>query len=163
MAFWSRLTTVETWPEIESAAEQRFWDGLALVTSGGRGETGAVYLFGYVVEMLLKTAYFRVRGVARHADTSTERRHARRLAAGYGRRNDHDLNYWVFVLERMRDVSGRPLDPAVSGAIRFRVGIVADHWNESLRYRDAQPTEDEIHDVLRNVEWIREHYKDMWR
>jgi hypothetical protein len=162
--FWLRLAPAETWPELDSAAMQRFWDGLVLATAGDSHAGGAVYPFGYVAEMLLKTAYFRERGVSRHVDTSGSRRDARRFASGYGRRaNDHDLNYWVFVLERVRHANNRPIAPAFLGALKLRVGFIASNWSESLRYRDAQPTEQELHEMFSHVEWILEHRRRLWR
>jgi hypothetical protein len=164
MGLLSRLPQAETWPELERAAEQRFWDGLTLATAAERDETGAVYFLGYVVEILLKTAFFRERGLSRHVDTSSERRVARKYARVYGApRNDHDLNYWLLVLERIRWVNRRPLHPALLGALRLRVGIIADNWSESLRYREAQPTMSELHDVFANVEWVFRRRRDLWR
>jgi hypothetical protein len=131
---------------------------------GGSGSEGAaIYLWGYVVEMLMKCAYFRIFGVARHVDTSFARSQAVTLARGYRRRNDHDLNYWVFILERARCSQARPLDPALAGALTVKVRTLASHWNEALRYRDAQPTEHEVHEVLECVEWVQTHYNDLWR
>lgn len=164
MAFWSRIRhSAETWPGLERVAEQRFWDGLTLAMSGERGAAGAIYLFGYVAEILLKTAYYRERGMSQYVDTSQERRTARQWSAGYGRPpNDHDLNYWIFVLERVRFVNHRPINPALLGAIRLRVGIVAGNWSEALRYRDDQPTDAELQEVYNEVDWLLSRY-DSWR
>jgi hypothetical protein len=163
MSLLSRLPVAETWPEIELAAEDRFWDGYALGASGDDRALGAVYLFGYLAEMLLKVAFFRARGVARHSDTAPERHAARTLAATYGRpRNYHDLKYWTFALERMRSANGRPLNAAFAGALTLRVSTLAYHWAESLRYRSVRPTESELHEVVDSVEWIFEHRSELW-
>ncbi len=42
--------------EFRAAARQRFNDALVLAANGRR--TGAIYLWGYAVEMTLKAAYF---------------------------------------------------------------------------------------------------------
>ena len=66
MPFLTRLATLEpfeTWLNMEQAAEQRYWDGMALATSDTGHETGAVYLLGYTAEILLKTACFRTAGI----------------------------------------------------------------------------------------------------
>jgi hypothetical protein len=46
--------------EFRASALQRFEDGMALAGQGHR--TGAIYLWGYSAEMLLKAAYFSVLG-----------------------------------------------------------------------------------------------------
>ena len=48
--------------EFRASARQQFQDGLALAAAGRR--TGAIYVWGYCAEMLLKAAYFSVTGVA---------------------------------------------------------------------------------------------------
>ena len=47
--------------EFRAAARQRFDDALAMADQGRR--TGAVYLWGYTSEMLLKAAYFSFGGL----------------------------------------------------------------------------------------------------
>ena len=58
MSFQSRLANlepVETCATLESAAWERYWDGFDLATSSTAGRyTGALYLLGYVVEIVLK-------------------------------------------------------------------------------------------------------------
>ena len=48
--------------EFRAAARQRFDDGLALAAAGRRA--GAIYLWGYSAEMILKAAYFTLTGIA---------------------------------------------------------------------------------------------------
>ena len=52
--------------EFRSAGRQRFDDGLALAAVGRR--TGAIYLWGYAAEMILKSAYFSVVGLDESAE-----------------------------------------------------------------------------------------------
>ena len=54
--------------EFRAAARQRFDDGLSLAAAGRR--TGAIYLFGYTAEMILKAAYFSLSGLT-ETDTIT--------------------------------------------------------------------------------------------
>jgi hypothetical protein len=44
--------------EFQFAAEERYWDGLEFMVAGRAG--GGLYLLGYVAEMLLKCASFRL-------------------------------------------------------------------------------------------------------
>jgi hypothetical protein len=94
-------------------------------------------------------------------DTSSARNQARQWAAAYNRTNDHDLNYWVFVLERIRVAHRRPIDPALLGAIQFAVARVAENWNESLRYRGDQPTDDDLREVYDQVNWLLSQYPNI--
>src|SRR5438067_365326 len=48
--------------EYRAAARQRFNDALAMAGQGRR--TGAIYLWGYTAEMILKAAYFSVIGLS---------------------------------------------------------------------------------------------------
>jgi hypothetical protein len=48
--------------EFRLAAQLRFDDAMALAAAGNR--TGAIYLWGYTVEMQLKAAYFSTIGIA---------------------------------------------------------------------------------------------------
>lgn len=66
MSFQTRLSLLEpaeTWPSLHSSAQERFWDGIELATTPDARRTAAIYMLGYVVEILLKVAFFRVRGL----------------------------------------------------------------------------------------------------
>ncbi len=61
MSFWTRIRDIpETWPEMERAAQQRYWDGLTLAVESAESGTAAIYLWGYVAETLLKSAGLRL-------------------------------------------------------------------------------------------------------
>lgn len=166
MGLWGRLQgSAETWSGMELAAERRLSDAFILAVSSERSETAAVYLWGYVVEIVLKTAYFREMGRSRFVDISETRRLAATTYRGaYGRRgNDHDLLYWLFVLERVKFSHGHPIRPEYLGSLRLHIGIVADNWSESLRYHHAQPTPQELNEVYESVEWIWKNRNRLWR
>ncbi len=163
MSILSRITAAETWPEMEAAARRRFWEGFILATSLENGETGAIYLFGYVIEILLKTAYYKVDGVSREQDTRQTRNQAGIIASVYGvRGNDHDLTRWLFLLERVRLARGNPFDSAFLGSVRYHVATVAVNWKETLRYRDIQPTDEELAQVYNSVEWVLRNSQALW-
>lgn len=52
----------ETIGGFETAAEERYWDGIEMLTSPGPHRAAGIYLIGYAAEMLLKTASFRFNG-----------------------------------------------------------------------------------------------------
>src|SRR5205085_11501029 len=50
----------KTWPELEEAAEQRFWDGFVLAAGSEPRPTGAIYVLGYVAELVLLVMWCRI-------------------------------------------------------------------------------------------------------
>lgn len=168
MPFLTRLAALEpfeTWPSMEQAAEQRYWDGLALATSDTGHEAGAIYLLGYVAEMLLKTACFRTAEIGPHDDLWA--RHGAfdqvKTFASWTGRNLHDLTGWLQFLIDIRQAIGRPLDPVTAGLMTAAVLDVNAHWRESLRYRFSAALESELDAVADNVEWLRLNYDRLWR
>ena len=167
MPFVNRLQTVEgseTWPRMEVAAEERFRDGLTLAESGVGRMTGAIYLFGYVVEMLLKTAFFRVENVPYNTNLGQRGGpldFARTLSIWQGR-NLHDLRGWVDFLIDYRSLLGKPFDPGEAAQIRRHVLTVDAHWREWLRYKSSSATLLELNDVYDSVQWLRANHARFW-
>ncbi len=167
MPFVTRLQTVEafeTWPRMEVAAEERFRDGLTLADSGAGRATGAIYLFGYVAEMLLKTAVFRTQNVAYDANLGQRGGpldFARTLSLWRGR-NLHDLRAWVDFLIDYRSLLGMPFDPSEAAQIRRHVLAVDAHWREWLRYKSASATLLELNEVYESVQWLRANHARLW-
>ena len=161
----TRLAPVETWPQLLGASQRRFWDGFALATSSEAHALGAVYLLGYVAEMLLKVAYYRIEGYPAYANVLAARQAARRQARLYAlhRRSDHDLLYWAALVERRRRERGLPYDPAFAAALQMHVRRVAENWTEALRYADVDATPDELQAVADSVEWLVANRARPWR
>lgn len=165
MPFLTRLAVAEpfeTWPGMEQAAAQRFWDALALATGDAGHEAGAIYLFGYVAEMLLKTAYFRVTGVPPSQDIAPHLMAARRNASWRGG-NLHDLRSWFALLNDARSLQGNPWGIVTAAIIDRHVLTVASHWRESLRYSPLTATDAELEEVLASVDWLLGNYNILWR
>jgi len=152
---------VETWPGMRQAAETRFWDGLALAAGESDHAAGAVYLLGYVAEMLLKTAYFRFVGVPPGENLAPHLRAVRAHAAWTGR-NLHDLRSWVDFLVDVRRLQGQPLPPAFAGQARVQTLAVDVHWRESLRYTSLPALDLELSQVYDGVEWLRLNHTALW-
>jgi hypothetical protein len=165
LPFLTRLAVAEpfeTWTGMERAAAQRFWDALVLATGEAGHEAGAIYLFGYVAEMLLKTAYFRFIGVPVGQDIAPVLRAVRNHSLWTGR-NLHDLRSWIDFLIDIRQLQGQPLSPLTAGAIRQRVLAVDAHWRESLRYTPQAATVIELDETFAGVEWLRDNHALLWR
>jgi hypothetical protein len=76
MSFVARVQSIEawdTWRGMESAADERFWDGVSLAKGDQPRRAGAIYLLGYVAEMVLKVAYFRFTGIPPSSDLGARR------------------------------------------------------------------------------------------
>jgi hypothetical protein len=143
-----------------AAAEQRYADGLRLAETDRR--TGAVYLWGYAVEMLLKAAYFRVVGSGpRQPILRDDLRAAVDLAptvnCHFPGRNFHHLIGWSDLLICTRLALGQPYsDPRFPAAITHHTRRVYQVWRETLRYHQNTAYQFEVTAVREGVEWFLE-------
>jgi HEPN domain-containing protein len=129
-----RLPHHESVDLYRKAASQRFRDAATLANHGRR--LGAVYLFGYCVEMLLKAAFFRLQGTA--AGQAIQRYEALTIARFWGLEPPtdwHDLRWWNRLVIAARDAVGRPLPPREASSLTRRVDTVARNWHGGLRDR----------------------------
>src|SRR5205809_459063 len=100
--------------EFRASAEQRFEDALALAAAGRR--TGAIYLWGYSAEMLLKAAYFALLGmpetlpitVAGHIRPAIDRGRSVFQIAWPAVGQGHNVRAWAELLVAERLVAGPP-------------------------------------------------------
>ena len=146
---------------MELAAEQRYWDGLALALADTGNETGALYLLGYVAEMLLKTAYFRLAGVPDADNIAPSLKAASNNAAWLGG-NLHNLRSWVALLNAVRFDEGKPWDVLTAVTVERHVLIIDSHWRESIRYTAFAATVAEVEEVLTSVDWLHDNYDTLW-
>jgi hypothetical protein len=151
--------------EFDLAATERYRDAVALSLAGRR--TGAIHLYGYVVEMLLKAAYFRV---LRFGDTTPVDLPAMRAAVGdnpasvartlglAGTRNLHDIGAWAELLVAFRTTHG-PVYPDVRFGVVLidRVGVVRERWSETIRYHKNTAYEHELERVESACRWLVDH------
>jgi hypothetical protein len=159
----ARITTTDTWPEMERAAHERYFDSVALATGSDSRPTGAAYLAGYVAEMLLKTAYYRTRGVGQLDDAAPELRGMRSRALAIGctwspGSRGHNLSDICDLLIKERDFRGRAFDPYFAALLRGHVITVFEHWSERLRYKDIAASEGELAELFASVSWILDNY-----
>lgn len=148
--------------EYEHGAIERYTDVGRLADTGRR--TGAIYLYGYVVEMFLKAAFLRLAG---HADedpigiatlrgyvgdrpTST----ARSLGLP-GTANLHDLMAWTDLIVAYRAARGL-VYPEVNFAavLTTNVRTVAQRWTEVLRYHKNVAYLHELNAVRTACSWV---------
>lgn len=154
-----RSSSYDSVQEMDAARNDRYWDGLSCAVDGR--EFGGCYLLGYAIEMALKLAYFRFRGVAPTDNLAKELSTARQLARKRNA-NLHNLGFWVDTLIAERCDTGDPLDPALAGALQMLVSNATRQWSEILRYRRSIPARAECEELCEAYNWIMDHYHRLW-
>ena len=146
--------------EFRAAARERYDDALVLATNGQR--TGAIYLWGYTVEMTIKAAYFSFIGlldtdvITWSADLRPAINRGRAMGipwppAGEG----HNLRAWADLL-----VAVRGLSPVSAYASSFKLQVrrcgqrMEGLWRETLRYRRNNAYLHEMQQVREAAEWF---------
>ena len=146
--------------EFRAAARQRFDDGLALAAQGRR--TGALYLWGYSAEMVLKAGYFSLNLAGTdpidwksHILAAID--HGRKIrkifwpAQGQG----HNVRAWAELLVAERAATpGRAYSATISREIQANGQRIGSLWNETLRHHGNLPYEYEMKQVREAAEWL---------
>ncbi len=159
MPFWNRVKDLEpfdTWGAMEAALSERFFDGLSLAVGRDNRLTGAIYLLGYTVEMILKVAYFRFLGVP-SAQNLAQQLDAIKGHSLMKKKNLHDLEGWMHLIFDVRSANGMMLNPAVAAELRRNVGIAQSNWKETLRYKSTLAVAAEIEEMFSSVNWLYNH------
>jgi hypothetical protein len=149
--------------EFRAAALRRYGDGLALAETGVRERrTGAIYLWGYAVEMVLKAAVFDAFGYDDRDEISAPDLNAvKGLAADLGLvwpkgANLHRVDLWGQVLVRLRvdDPAASEASLADADVVLARSVRVTRLWRETLRYHPNIAYEHEARTVRQECEWF---------
>jgi hypothetical protein len=137
-------------------------------------DLGAVYLFGYSIEIRLKVAYYRTIGLVpssaidiklhrKPAEDAIDAMHLPRPPLR-GRPPGHDVVGWALLLEQARAAPGNiPMDPAVVTRMHAHVDNVFLCWVEFLRYRANKPYNGEVTAVRNAARWFRANAASLWR
>jgi hypothetical protein len=146
--------------EFRASARQRFDDGMALAAAGRR--TGAIYMWGYCAEMLLKAAYFSLKGFSDNAPITWKADIAPAIhwaktfhKIAWKGNSGHDVIGWaeLLVAERAATAPPHPLGREVQ-AYGQRIGRT---WSESLRYHKNVAYGYEVTQVREAAEWLLAH------
>jgi hypothetical protein len=163
----------ETIQDIDAAAEERYWEAYELAVQGHH--FAAIYLFGYVAEMLLKSAGFRFDG-ARPGDFVGPRL-APAKAYGLARfpligpESYHSLLFWVAFLQEKRTDAGRALSGSLFAELSLRIHRIYDRWWVSMRYRAANlpplstspvSLNNEVLQMIEDITWLRTNHPSLW-
>lgn len=145
----------ETIDQYEVAAGERLLDALALaITDGREASRGSVYLFGYVIEMVLKAAFFRVHGA--------QPAHPVRLAAigaAVGKKNlgagdGHNLGLLRDALIAERSRAQLDLPAVVRGELDRRVDRARATWSVDMRYDGSPLPRGVMAAMFEDVSWM---------
>jgi hypothetical protein len=152
MGLLARISSIDSIQEMEQAKQDRFLDGLACAKQ--ERFFVACYLLGYVIEMALKLAYFRLRPVGVAQNLDRELAAARQMSRARGVRSLHDMAFWAESLIEERKRTGRPLDAVLALELATRAGQVAQDWTEVLHYRRSVPADDAYVRLRAQVKWF---------
>ena len=153
--------------EFVAAACERYSDGIALAAQARR--TGAIYLFGYSAEMVMKAAYFRAIGVSNRTPLGM-RSHlrpavdqAKLLGVNWPKENLHYVQGWgelLVVTQNNLVTTSQPLlasaysNSAFGQQVTAHATLVQHLWNESLRYHKNRAYEFELQRMETSVSWL---------
>jgi hypothetical protein len=157
--------------KLEAAAVRRFAEALRLQHDE---PLGALYLYGYTIEMRLKAAYYRLTSVPLHADIAAtlpnQSKSPRALAEDQIRLLmnlktpvGHHLTGWArLVIETRRNHVLGPLQQADENDLWTHAQKAARLWSESLRYHANKPYDQELGDVAAAARWLKRKYRTLW-
>lgn len=166
MGMLNRATPKDTWGEMTQAAERHYWDGLTLALAEHTQRVGAIYLLGYVAEILLKTAYYQIRRVRSNESVLAELRGMEGRATQLGFPwvgNRHNLRSIAKLLIEERLKIGHAMEPNMAGLLMYHTSRLAGHWSETLRYKNLTASEREMAEVYGSIDWLKKHYDNLWR
>jgi len=149
--------------EFRSASHQRYNDGLSLAIQGRR--TGAIYLWGYAIEMTLKAAYFSFIGkgvrdpITWSGDLLPAIRTARQQGVLWSRqRAGHNLLAWSewLIVTRINYSMGYAAD--FQSEVYYQAQQAYQLWNETLRYHKNIAYLFEVQRMQESTEWFLVNY-----
>src|SRR5262249_281475 len=146
--------------EFRASARQRFEDGVALAAAGHR--TGAIYLWGYTAEMILKAAYFSLLGrpeaavLTWTADILPAINAGRSMGIAWPVHGQgHNVRAWAECLVATRAATPGTAYPHPFGLeVQARGQRIGNLWSETLRYHKNVAYLYERNQVREAVEWL---------
>jgi hypothetical protein len=158
-------STDESLQEMELAAEDRYWEGIELLLAGRVG--GGIYVLGYVAEMFLKLACFRLEPVRPTHPVGSffgpARKWMEARCPGVDRESYHSLLFWSTYLRDKRRRQGRALAGPLDWQLVRRSRRLYQTWWVEMRYRRDRARAADGRIVYDDVTWVRDHYLLLWR
>jgi hypothetical protein len=164
----------DTLRKLESAARLRFREAERLHAQGEG--LGAVYLYGYSVEIRLKAAYYRTIGLVPGSamDSNLHRKPAEAAIKALpllpshpgtlGPAPGHHVVGWARLVEQTRaGPGGKPMSSGLASEMHQHAAAVFECWAEFLRYRGNKPYNNELAAVQTAARWFRANSSRLWR
>ncbi|HOB73075.1 MAG TPA: hypothetical protein PKG54_00990 [Phycisphaerae bacterium] len=164
----------DTLAKFESAARLRFREAERLYEQGEA--LGAIYLYGYSVEICLKAAYYRTIGLVPSSaiDFKLHRKPAEneidgmegllKHPVGDGPKAGRHVVGWARLLESTRGKpGGKPMDSDLATRMHEHALTIFECWAEFLRYRGNKPYNKELEAVRTAANWFRRNASRLWR
>ena len=154
--------------EYEVAGEDRFRDAMVLARQGRR--MGAIYMFGYVVEAMLKCAFFRLLDyrpetlIRLGAGGVDDPRQLGRTDLGVTEHAEgpHNPLFWARMVVELRIRNESPLSAEATRALISKAQRIRNNWKVAMRYcRDRSDLTD-LREVWKDVMWMRTQYSMLW-
>lgn len=148
---------------LEAAAPWRRQDAEVLEQKGRRG--AAVYLYGYVAEIRLCAACYRIQDYASSATITDQirkvcERDARDLHLMGS--EPHHLPGWARYLVHLRRTKNHAINRHSSDQLLAHVDDLYAQWRPRLRYKTLVPTTAQLKIVVEAVDWLDTNYNDLW-
>ena len=146
--------------EFRTSARRRFDEGMALAAAGYRA--GAIYLWGYSAEMILKAAYFSLLGRSETAvltwvgDILPAINAGRAMGiawpvAGQG----HNVRAWAeLLIAEHAATPGAAYPPLFGQEVQACGQSIGQLWSETLRYHKNVAYLYEMNQVREAAEWL---------
>jgi hypothetical protein len=156
------LYGADTISEFLSAAQQRFDEADVLRAAGFHG--GAIYLYGYVAEMILKAACYRVWGLGPNDPVEDNRSIMEDWIAEHvlnktRRVRPHELGPWArWLVVTRASFQGPPYNQQFSLDLGANTNAVEQIWLPSMRYHPLPWGAPESTDVRTAAQWFLSQY-----
>lgn len=168
----SSLRTPPTIGDMERAIESRYFEATRLIVSSDHTHSwGGTYLLGYVGEMVLKMAYFKLKSCQPADDAwAILRTQAQKDATEFGivnRERDFDFHSLVhlmdLVLMTRRALGMSCFNRISSSDLATAVVRLNSIWKVSMRYYGSVPLAIEVQEAYEDASWLRTHAPEIWR
>ena len=173
----------DTIQRLEQAALQRFEEAEILHNTGKN--LAGVYLHGYVAEMMIKSAYYRMIGIGYKEKIDSDRR--KRLNGSARTKIEKDISngdlqlfddVWpdkkikdeLMKIEKSHPIFGFALllrdemKKSDRSGLRDKVSsnatVIRRNWDPTLRYRVVKPNPKEIREVRTASKWFLDHHTE---
>jgi len=150
------LLGAETINGYTAAAAERFAEGSHLLASGNHG--GAIYLFGYVAELVVKAATYRLFGLGPSAKVEAGFRRSVEWMMGRDAlkpRGPHDILRWAeWLLLSKPALTGAAYPLGLTIDFMFHAHVIDANWSPEMRYHRLAVEFDAALAVQTSTRWV---------